>query len=68
MAATGFPRGSPQADSGRPGHLAESQLPGAASYSHWRPAADILMDGDTGEQCATELVEATYFNKYPRSA
>jgi hypothetical protein len=31
-------------------------------------AADILMDGDTGEQCATELVEATYFNKYPRSA
>jgi len=33
-----------------------------------RPGADILMEGDTGEQCATELVEATYFNKYPRSA
>jgi hypothetical protein len=39
LAATGFPRGSPQADFGRPGHLAESQLPGAASYSHWRPEA-----------------------------
>jgi hypothetical protein len=37
MAATGFPRGSPQAEFGRPGHLAESQLPGAASYSHGRP-------------------------------
>jgi hypothetical protein len=43
VTATGFPRGSPQADFGRPGHLAESQLPGAASYSHWRPEA--VLDG-----------------------
>ena len=35
---------------------------------YYRPGADILIQGDTGEQCATELVKATYFNKYPRSA
>ena len=39
MAGTGFPRGSPQADFGQQDHRAESQLPGAASYSHWRPFA-----------------------------
>jgi hypothetical protein len=37
MAAAGFPRGSPKGDSGRRGHRAESQLPGAPLCSHWRP-------------------------------
>jgi len=43
-------------------------LVAAVLYDCCRPGADILMEGDTGEQGATELVEATYFNKYPRSA
>lgn len=33
----GFPANYPPTDFGRQGHWAESQLPGAASYSHWRP-------------------------------
>ena len=41
VAGTGFPLGLPQADLGRQGHLAESQVPGAAVYSHWRPSADV---------------------------
>lgn len=40
MAGTGFPRGSPQADFDRRDHRIESQLPGAASNSHWRPGTD----------------------------
>jgi hypothetical protein len=39
LAETGFPRGFPQADFARQGHRAESQVPGAALYSHWRPGA-----------------------------
>ncbi len=38
MAVTGFPRVLPQADFGWYGHRAESQLPGAGPYSHWRPS------------------------------
>lgn len=41
MAGTGLPRGSPQTDFGEQGHRVESQLLGAASYSHWRPGSDI---------------------------
>lgn len=37
LAGTGFPWGSPQADLGRQGHLAQGQLPGAAAYSRCRP-------------------------------
>ena len=39
MAGTGLPRGSPPTDFGQQDHRVESQLPGAASYSHWRPEA-----------------------------
>ena len=34
LAGTVFPRGSPLADFALQGHLGESQVPGAASYSH----------------------------------
>ena len=44
------------------------KLLSAEPYDRYRPGADILKEGDTGEQYATELVKATYFNKYPRSA
>ena len=43
MAATGFPRGLPQADLGRHGHRTESQLSGAPSYSHWRPHSVVRL-------------------------
>ena len=51
MAATGFPRRSPQADFGRQDHRVESQLAGAASNSHWRPEAVLRMK-------STEMDEA----------
>ena len=56
MAATGFPRRSPQADLGRLGHRAEGQLPDAAANSHWRPLAALRGGPLTGSQSARLLL------------
>jgi hypothetical protein len=67
MARTGFPRRSPQADFSRQGHGAESQVPGAASYSRWRPQAatfeGLLVVDDSGHWAPMSLLGPINFQR-----
>ena len=59
MAGTGWPRGLPQADFGRQGHRAESQLPGAALYSRCRPVPVVGRRGTSDRKVHKAEVHRT---------